>query len=512
MNRKIYSTIFTLLSLCLLLSACKKDYSTLDVNKIPGIVIDRSSFGSLSVLQFDTLRVNPTYNTSGRPLSEFEFEWKINLAWLDTNFLILGNEPNLRAQIRFRPTSANNFHELVLTVTDKVYGIKTIESDSVFVLNAIGEGLVIAHSTDGVNTDIDHLMHPWFTSGFSGESLKRNVFSNINGSKIEGIVKQLKFYRHFRDDVVSGITDNSIFLIKTLDYTMSLKNNDLFFAPRPEIRPQALGSITQGDLYVGEGTLTGVFMGASAKYPNAFDFNFQVPAQLALNPFNDIGTAVRISFYDELNQHFVYMPTIQSFGDRNMRKTPAVAGGVFDPSNLPNLQNLAAGLRSNRDFLHILKNKTTGAIQLYILDPGVDAFPQPIAPAPKALIDLSTAPGIANATHFEFAEDQDVIYYASGNKVYAILYGTSTLTVQERLTLPAGESVTVLQIYKQGNYPFTAASLGTNLKVLMVATNNAGNGKLTFYPMINLGIGNLDVANSVSFTGFGRISAITAQK
>ena len=133
-------------------------------------------------------------------------------------------------------------------------------------------------------------------------------------------------------------------------------------------------------------------------------------------------------------------------------------------------------------------------------------------PSPKQVIDFSDAPGIATAHHFVFADDQRVLYYVSGNKVYAALFGTSTLTVQERYTLPAGAEVTELKIYQQAEYPAIDATIPTNNKVLIMATYEGEEGKLTLFPMLNLGIGNLDIVNRKEYTGFGRISAVAPQR
>ncbi|CAL1517997.1 PKD-like family lipoprotein [Chitinophaga sp. MM2321] len=509
-NRSLY--LFGSLLLLAAIYSCRKDSSTLDVHKINGVVVDTTGKSKLGVYQFDTLKLQPGINLNGADEASFTYEWKINMEPDDTVYQVLSTEKYLAAEIRFRPNVTGKYHQLVYTVTDKQNGLRYITPFQITVLNNIGEGLVIADSKDGIQSDINHLMMPWVTTDATKESLKYNVFSSINGKKIDGIVKQMRFYKIYGVDMVTGITSNSVFNIKTLDYTLAGENSSLFYIPRPVLKPQALGGIYLGDIYIGEGKFTAANMGATPKYPAPYDNNFVIPTQVALNPYNYSGIIIRVSFYDEVHGHFVYLSTVQSFGDNVMRKYPPVSGGAFDPSNVPGKQNLAAGLSMNKDFLHLLKDKATGKISLFVLDQGIDDYPDIIPPAPKAQFDLSNAPGIADAHHFVFADDQNVLYYTSGNKVYAVLYGTSTPSYQERYTLPAGEEVTVLQIYQQGNYPNVDATLNTNKKILIMATYDGNQGKLLLLPMINPGLGNLDIANGKVYDGFGKISSVTAQK
>lgn len=514
MTRKVLKYLCAAFLLGLAFAACRKDDSTLDTNKIQAVDIDTAGIGALSVFQYDTLIIQPNLKFGNIPADQLSYEWKINLAPNDTVYDVLSTEKFLKAEIRFRPTSAGYYHQVVYTVTDNRNGLRYIKAFNLSILNNIGEGLVIAESHDGVNTDISHLMMPWVTPNYTGEDLKRNVFSSVNFQTIPGIVKDMRFYKFSGTQVITGITDNSIFNIKTLDYTLAGTNDDLFFAPRPNLAPEALGYIYQGDMYVGEGTLTGAFMEITAKLPLPIDAKFVVPGKVAFNSYNYDNTNVRVNFYDEVNGHFVYLSSIQSFGDREMRKYPSVVGGPFDPANLPNMKNLAAGTNGDNDFVHILRNKNTGNTGIYLFDRGgwdSDNY-LILPPTIRGYFDISNAPGIAEAHHFVITDDQNVIYYVSGNKVHAIIYGGGNPVYQERYTLEAGEEVTAMKVFQQGLFPYVEATLPTNNKVLIMATYKGGEGKLMLFPITNLGIGNLDNANKKVYTGFGKISCVTAQK
>ena len=490
--------------------SCYDDLSSLDVNPIQGVVVDTTGTSTLSVYQFDHLVVAPKLIT-GLSESDLSYKWRINLQPDDTLFQVIGEEKNLDYEIRFKPNAAGKYHLLYYTVTDNTTGLDYITSWPVTVRNNIGEGLVIAETQDGINSDLSHIMYSGVTTGYTGESVKHKVYSAINGSTIAGIVKQMRFTNIFGVDALLGITENSVIRINTLDYTLAGKNNDLFYGSSTNYQPQALGGIVQGDMYVGNGKLTGTYLGASREFCLPFDFTYTVPDQVAFNGYNN-NPPVRINFYDEVNGHFVYLPTITSFGDRKMHAAPAVTSGPFNPASLPNKVNVAAGVNTSGDFLHLLKDKTTGVFGLYVMDGGVDDYPNIIAPAPKALYDLSAAPEIQNATHFVLLDDQRVMYYATSSKIYAMLYSTATPVFEERYTIPAGEKVTTLQVYQQANYPAgTGPYLPANNRQLIMSTYGT-EGKVYLLPMINVGVGNIDVPNIKTFTGFDRITSITTQK
>lgn len=520
MNKKYKLILLSFITVAITIFSCRKDNSTLDLEKIPGVIIDTAGAGTLSVFQFDHLVVKPVLKMEGVSEADLTFSWKINLTPTDTIYEVIGEGRDLDAEIRFKPNATGYYHQLLYTITDKKTGLEYIMAWPLTIKNNIGEGLVVAETSDNTNTDLSHIMAPEVTSNYTGESVKHHVYSSINGSHIAGLVKQMRYAPVFGVNALFAITDNSMVRVNTLDYTYHSMNNDLFFSPRENLKPQALGALYQGDVYIGEGKLTATNLGITRKFGLPYDFKFNVPGHVALNgnSANAGGSdrytpAVSINFYDEVNGHFVYLPTILQFGgDNTMHAYLPATDKAFNPGNLPGKVNLAAGISVDRGFLHLLKDKTSGAVALYIFDAGKDNYPNPLTPpSPLAVYDLSNAPGINNATKFVLLDDQKVMYYATGNKIYAMLYGTSTPVFEERYTVPAGEEITTLQIYRQVGYPLQASYIETNNKQLIMSTYGS-EGKVYLLPITNPGLGNIDNANVKTFGGFGRITAIAPQK
>lgn len=105
------------------------------------------------------------------------------------------------------------------------------------------------------------------------------------------------------------------------------------------------------------------------------------------------------------------------------------------------------------------------------------------------------------------------MYYASGSKIYAVLYAGTTPVIEHRYTIPDGAEITTMQVFQQADYPYKSDPnqyLASNNKQLIVSTYGS-EGTVYLLPFVNVGIGNIDQANIRKFTGFGRISAITTQ-
>ena len=511
--KKTFVYIVMLIGMGLGISSCYSDDSSLDLNPITGVEIDTTGMSQLFVYQFEDLIVEPKFEMGDLSDADLSYEWRINLTPGDTIYKVIGEERNLHYEMDLKPTTSGYFHQLWFTVTDHRHDLDYIMTWPVTVRNNIGEGLVIAETADGVTSDFSHIMAPQVTPDYTQESIKYQIYSTNNERPLEGVVKQMRFTQIFGVDAIMGITDNSVFKIHTFDYTLGGVNNDLFYTNRTTFEPQALGAIVQGDMYVGEGQLTGTYLGAATHFGAPVDAPYTVPDHVAFNA-HSYGPAVMVNFYDEVNQHFVYLPTIAAWGDNNVHKAAPAAGAVFNPADLKNKENLAAAVSNTGDFLHLLKDKETGEIALYVLDGGQSGNPA-ISPAPKALYELSSAPGIDQASHFTFLDDQRVLYYVSGNTIYAMLYGGSTPVFEERFTAPAGQEITTLQVYRQADYPSRSSSgapyLPTNNRQLIMSTYDGNEGTVYLLPFINTGIGNIDQARIKTFGGFNRITAITTQ-
>lgn len=509
-------TILVLLVLATVYAGCRKDNSSLAVNNIPGITIDTTGQSSLSVYQFNNLVVKPKLINEGIDDKDLRYSWRITLVYNDTTTTELSTERDLDEEIRFTPSEPGKELRLIYTVTDVKHDLKYIMSWLVTIRNNIGMGLVVATTDGNGNADLNHIMSPEVTANYAGQSVKYEVFSSLNGKHVLGNIKRLQYIQWSGGNSVIALTNNSITRVSTLNYLQTGFNTDLFFAPITINAVQNFHTAYQNDVLVVNGQLYPTWMAINKKWGTPLDNKFKMPEIMAINPFSGNQgaggyTPVNVvNYYAEDLGYFVYMNTLSQFGDRTPYRHPVQTNQAFNANDLPNKASLAAGHTVDRGFLHILKDKTSGSIGFYLFNGGTQDNNGIYAPFPLNYFDLSAMPGIQQATQFEILDDQRVFYYATGNKIYAVMYGGATPIVEERYAAPAGETITTMDVYRQPGYPYQDSYIATNNKMLIVSTYNT-EGKVHFIPMKNPGLGTLDVASIKTFTGFGKVTAVGPQ-
>lgn len=517
MKRFSRLTLMVILAIAAVYAGCRKDDSSLAVNKIPGIVIDTSGMSSLSVYQFSNLVVKPKLINEGIEEKDLRYSWRISLLYNDTTTAELSTERDLDAEIRFKPSNPGQELHLTYAITDTKHDLKYIMKWRLTVRNNIGMGLVIAETDGNGHSDLSHIMSPEVTMDHSGESVKYGVYSSLNGGMLDGVVKKMKYTTMRDGNGIFALTDNNIYRITTLNYLRTGKNEELFFAPFPIVKMQNIYDSYQNDVLVVNGKLIPTWQAITRKWTAPLDNTLELPDILAINSFSGnqgVGgydPPYVVNFYSEDLGYFVSISGLTQFHDKTPVRAPIQANQAFNANDLPGKTNLAAGITVDRGFLHILKDKTSGAVGMYLFNGGAPADGAGThLPFPLSYFDLSSAPGIGQATNFTILDDQRVFYYASGGKVYAVLYGGATPVVEERFTAPAGEQITTMDIYRHPGYPLLASYIATNNRVLIVSTYNT-EGKVYLFPMQNIGLGTLDVANANIFNGFRKITAITPQ-
>ena len=515
----IKNLIYTLL-IALILSSCFSDDSTYDVNHIEGVeIVMDDDVEILSIFQWDYLQLQPSIVTK---LSEnnLEYRWELNIEPGSTHFDIIGNDKDLNYEIKMSPSKegigTNGFLKLVFTVTDKNTDLEYIKSWYLHVRNALGEGLVVAHSKDGSASDISLIMTPNITTDYSETKVMRNLFSTINGFRLEGIIKDMAFNKYYTDYGLIAITDNEIYKILTEEYFLDLSNEELFYAPPSELKPQSLGSyLVQHNVLVNNGQLTSTSFNSNQKFALPFDFSYSVPSYVCFNGTS--GPPVMVNFYDEVNGKFIYMPSCATayswLAHLLVMKEYENANSLVDPTNLPGRVNLAAKVSNTGEFYHLLKN-SNGEHEIIVFSDGThptDPYGY-VEPTPIKYMNLAGVANIDKATQYEFCFDQKVLYYAAENKIYGVQFISDVPVVEEKYTFDSSVEITTLQVYTQATIDYVSNDLETNNRLLVVSTYESNEGKVNLIPMVNIGSGNLDASKIIVYDGFDKVSAIAPQR
>ncbi len=517
MKRITIISLSVILAVCAFFAACRKDDSSFATDKLPDLSFGYAAGEALTVYQFNTLQLDPKINYDGADKSKFTYTWMINPDPRDTSFITIDDSEQLSYEVGFTPNTGTYYHTLKLYVTNVDTKLQVIHYWKLTVLNNIGEGLVIATTKDNATTDFSHIMSQEVTTNYSEVSIKRDILSSVNGSGINGLVHDLYFANVRGGNRVYALTANNMYAYNTLNYSYVGDKNDLFVTPPATLNPGTFYYCYQNDVYLGNDMIYYGWFATAAKIGVQSLYAQPVPKIIALNA-NSGNTftydpAFRIHYYDEKNGKFAYIQGPFSFSDKTQNFSPNETYNGVNAGNYPGKVNVAAGISVDRGFLHLLKDKSSGAYELLVFDGGVNEYGEPyVAPRAVKKVDLSAAPGINNATHFVMLDDQNVMFYATADKIYAVIFAGSTPIVEERYTVPAGESITTLDIYRQYGYPNQESYISTNNKQLILSTYNGTEGKVRLLPLINLGAGNINAAGIKTFTGFDKILSVVPQK
>ncbi len=507
--------------------SCIKDMSNTDLKEISPIVIDTAGVApAFVVFQLDTLRVNPTVSKEGADAGQLKYEWTMNA--YQGYKRVVGNTMKLAAQVSEAPNST--VYVLILTVTDTVTSLKAFYTWNVTVNPRFGEGLIVADTKDGSQSDLNLIMAYNFTSSFLDESdtrIFRNLYSKANETSINGPVKAVSFMNYQNIRVVTILNNEGYTRVDPISFKTTQRNKDLFIIAPDVYKPDDIQSIqatNQHEYILNNGKAHSRF-GASLQfsYPFLFDnTGYSAKKICGLQAPSGAGGVV----YDELNNRFLLLPTMTS-SSAPLTKYPAVDNSspapAFDPDNLGNKTCLHLEEAYNKRVLAIMQDRTLlkiYAYQLKVINPVNGKMGH-------AVHDLSTNPDIAGAKYFTCSTGEEVLFYATESTVYSstlLVGGTATAAVQYRAA--AGEKITGMRMHIRGGKMYLPSltdpndyslkrSMNSANRLLLLSTYNEGTkeGKIIAIPLETLGVGGLTTNPEYirTYGGFGRITAFNFQ-
>lgn len=524
MKRYIYTLLIFALVFAL---SCMKDKTNLELKKIDPIVIDTVglSANSFTAFQLDSLKVSPKVSKPGLTGGDLTYEWTINA--FQGYKRIVGVGKDLAAKI----TEAPGSYSLIYTVTDPKTNLKAFFSWTLTVNSPFGSGLLVADTKDGVNSDLNLIMSYNFTPSVADSYVKiyRNMYSDANAQKIDGVVKSLSYMKYIDARILTALTDKSIIRVNPLSFKFTMRDHTCFILPPETINPSAIQSIqpiNQHEYIVNNGK-------AHSRYGNnvAFGYRFLTTDNLDYECTKICGLQRPASggagalLYDEKNNRFLLTPTMTS-NSTPLTKFPVVDNSgtpaAFDPGNMGDKTCLHLEEGQNNRVLAVMKNRTAAQYHVYqiILAPVSGKMGY-------AVNDLSNNPEIAQSKYYTCSSSENVLFYATDNRVYATslaVNGTSDPVL--RYTTNSGEKITGMQIHRmQGNMflpnladPMdfskkTSFASANRLLILSTYNETSKEGKIITIPIETLGVGGL-VTNPLymnTYGGFNKITSFTNQ-
>ncbi|WP_316816140.1 PKD-like family lipoprotein [Pedobacter nyackensis] len=464
--KHIYILLFC--GIATLLSSCKKDNGNYDYQTAEEITVEGFDNKYTLISEKDRITLDPKVTCSD-PNAELEYMWGIyetsvvgGVPVLDT----IGRTKALDYPIK-RPAKD---WILVLRVTNKKTGYAKYVNSTLTVVTEFTRGWYVAKD-DGVQTDLDLFLTP---GSIIPQSKRENIFSLVNGGKINGKAKLLTYVHNYAS-TVTGALGNTKTLFVTTDRDVSavyistlkqIKNMDnLFLGNPPAKAPGAVFPGSSAIYLTNEAKLyalgtqsfnTGLFGAPKMKDPAN-------PAY-RLSDYFLHGPSVEPVFYDDLSSSFLTIstgttPIMDAMTDEIKTAMPATNN---------NKKMLFMGHKLSVYLSTEYRNKTIGyAVFQDKTDAGLKILTKVEPNKAKMFLTndtLKTTDKLYNASDYALViADEEILYFITDNQVWS--RNLSNKTEKLEFTPPSGEELTFIRHkkYTETNYGFNYIMIGTKL-------------------------------------------------
>ncbi|WP_293788418.1 PKD-like family lipoprotein [uncultured Pedobacter sp.] len=469
---KIKYCICLLLICCATLWSCKKsqnfNYKELNELEIKG------DNANLSIVQFDTLKINPQISQS-KPAGEgFTYQWKIYsvspVEGIDAK--VLSTAQALKAVISYPPLKDG--YNLEYKITNSATGVSTFKIYTVRVNSAFGKGWLVSNTTSGnaqlsfIRSDYRVFYNPAGAvnqATFPGNAIAANLFYNNDGSRFG----------------LSFFTDKGSYRFGANDFLVSGKST-ISFTPLKDKFAFSVSKFTTEEYLINDGSL---YAASMLNEPASVTYSARLEGDYNLFPKVITSALFSTYFYDNKYKRFMYVP----FGSFSLIPT---FGSPSAPFNIGDTRMLMVGAmdglktNSSEDFFFVMQD-TNGDRFLYSLS----------GASPRLNQKMLNSPEIASAKSFAASLALRQIYYATDNSIY--LYDILANSAKLLYTFPSGTQIKQIQMDQ------------TDSKTLVVAANQTAGGSVYFFKISNLGT----IVNGTydqKIDGFGEISSISYRR
>lgn len=500
-----------LLLLIASLSACTKDDSNKGMELVNSVTLsDPKTKSLITIFQGDTLKLKPELSQSLQDdKSELEFSWLVynnNTATsLAAPRAIISNEYELKYPVKSDPFVLGEPYVVRLKVTNKATGISYYINYNVLIGNKYSVGWLVLEDKDGKG-DMSFV--------FPDSTTEHGIYTDRNKTTITGPRKLEITPFSVGDDISaagkrmyilaqSGSQEyNYLTMVKKFDY-----GYEFFSAPAIEnpqvmtwtsqylyngVRQAALGVVINNNK--AHSNLVGGFPGI--KKWGDVALNSQGSNDYSLAPYVVGGPTYPAILYDNKAKRFYH---IRAYNPSPVAGSlePFPSGGTAGVSTVFEMNNVGMTMlfQDSADVVHeynaVMKNDNNEA---YLLR--YKTINTTEAPNITLVKTLMNAPGILTFTAAAGSTSTPHIYYGNDNKISR--YETSSNSVVETYSFPAGEQVTAIKYAK-----YTPKDTNPVKKArLVVATWNGTEGKLYYFTISSTG--SMDSYTNV-FKGFSKI-------
>jgi len=429
---KIYYYIL-MLALMISTGSCKKDKGNYDYQAINELNIKGVNAEYVVRTGIDTLRIKPQISATmdGADTTRYNYYWIVKTGSFD--FDTIGRKRDLVYPVRLNAVPYDLFYRVV----DRQTGVTWIANTKINVSTPYSRGLLIMGEDPEGYAEAEMLsmlkdtIHIKNLLSLSGLPRLREPVSLVHTGGTEAYIKLWVFTKsgsYFLDRATMSYKTGSNFA-KTLYISDPIDPQTLqpvVLAPQIRTAAGAIGStlyraiITKGgDLFAGVPLLLGGDYFNNPVNRLATDQQTRIPAApYLLYPINSMSS---VMWYDTQNNRFLNFTGIGSAVASTV--LPDVAGGAF-PWNQPagrtlvyaeNTRNTDGGSTNGNSFAIMKDVDNTHHIYKF--------YANGTNPAKRALYTVkSLATDFDKAKFYAFSSNRSVIFYASGNTLYAYDY------------------------------------------------------------------------------------------
>lgn len=542
-----YIAIALLWGICL--TSCYDDKSTYADKFIDVVMIDTTGIKSEHFVGYlEQLDLAPVI--SSKTGANLTYEWALTeLPKNQTEYEVISTEKEFH-EIISRPITSSPY-TLKLTVTDTSNdNLQYLCTWKVYVQSSFIGGLLISDTKDGETSDFTYIKNSTLTENYTKEEkLYRHILEEVNGTSYNGLMTSLTYETLGN---AGGTLTNQVWAITSTGYCSRFLCEDFSENGNSDsenllpFKPEGFEfqSLFKGYQFFFANTNNGIYS-FNQTAVNLFAVPDPVAAGYTIN--NEVVTtnsSISITsnnyavWLDKEKGQLIAYSGSSTFG--TSRCEPYAANTIFDPNAMKDKSAIAAITSEDGDLAtFLLKDDQTGNYDIYTLSRYVDeemkwddileeyVTVSPAIPASaknKYTIPESGKTLLNRAISVFFAKKENVIYVATSEGVYAITFGvgdSAVVTTTPKFTPPTGEAITKVKLYQQGHYVNNVSSvvsndtppipqLPWNNKAIIIATQKSDTeGKVYVVPMKQIGTGNLDPSNALSYDGFGKILDVT---
>ena len=501
----------------LLMTACFEDKSAMDVELFKPLVIHNfSTSDMIYIAQGERLKVSVIAYKEGTDDAKLSYEWRLEG---HGQHLTLGNTMVLDTVINV-PINKDPY-SLLFTVTDTEYDLCLTKKYSLYVSGAYVPGLLIADTRDEVTSDLHLLTSENFTSDYNrdeDEYVFWNIYSLNNGMPIDGLVTEMKHVVGRGYLTLTIATEHSIADLNSLENFTVLRENEGMFT-KPFEEGMNVGELEQSSLGPYEYVIVNGKLHRKYQYEDAPTYGVGI----LLTDLTDNYYMTHICIYpsstgifgvawDKLNQRFLAIPNYRDNEYIRIFQHKS-ADGLLDPNHPGNMDCKYIGHAANSTMYAVLQDNDTKQYEVWVFNMMTTDKDADDVVLKRYILDR--CPEIDKALYFSSQPIEDILYYATADKVYTALMVSDHPNAYLKYTAPAGEEITEIRVVDKcvgkvvvpGSGTEESTTLSSSQNMMTVVTYDGQEGKITVIPILSLNTGEMvqDPAYYRIYDGFGRI-------